>query len=182
MNWRIPATALAAVLVISAANAATAGGNKPAAAAATQVTRAAPTRLVTAAQLRKALTKLHGQVVVLNFWATWCTPCLREIPDFLALEQELGSRGLKMLGVSMNEPGELTSLVEPFRRQYFPAFASYLRNEPDMDSIATVVDAAWNEILPTTWVLGRDGRVLQKIQGRKSRDEFRALLETALRQ
>jgi hypothetical protein len=107
---------------------------------------------------------------------------LREIPDFLALEQELGARGLKLQGVSMNEPGELTSLVEPFRRQYFPAFATFLRNEPDMDSIAIVVDPAWNEILPSTWVLGRDGKVLQKIQGRKSREEFRVLLEAALRQ
>ncbi len=144
--------------------------------------RAGPARLATATQLRKELDKLRGQVVVLNFWATWCTPCLREIPDFLALEQELGPRGLKVIGVSMNEPAELASLVEPFRRQHFPAFSSFLRNEPDMDSIASTVDAAWNEILPTTWILARDGKVAHRVQGRRSREEFRLLIEAALRQ
>lgn len=161
-----------------------AASNRPASAAAATAApsqRAAPARLATAAQLRRELDKLRGQVVVLNFWATWCTPCLREIPDFLALEQELGPRGLKLVGVSMNEPAELASVVEPFRQQHFPGFTSFLRNEPDMDSIASVVDPAWNEILPTTWVLGRNGAVVQKIQGRRSREEFRALLEAALR-
>jgi thiol-disulfide isomerase/thioredoxin len=179
MNPRLPATALAALLACGAANGAAAAA--PQAQAQRAPARVGPAQLATAAQLRKALAKYRGQVIVLNFWATWCTPCLREIPDFLALEQELAPRGLKLLGVSMNEPAELAGVVEPFRRQYFPAFATYLRNEPDMDSIASVVDAAWNEILPTTWVLGRDGRVVAKIQGRKTREEFRALFESALR-
>ena len=179
MKIRLPATALVALLAYGAASVAAAAAPQPAA----QPTplRVGPAQLATATQLRKALAKHRGQVIVLNFWATWCTPCLREIPDFLALEQELAPRGLKLLGVSMNEPAELVTVVEPFRRQYFPAFTTYLRNEPDMDSIASVVDAAWNEILPTTWVLGRDGRVVAKIQGRKTREEFRALFESALR-
>lgn len=179
MKIHLPATALVALLAYGAASVAAAAAPQPAA----QPTplRVGPAQLATATQLRKALAKQRGQVIVLNFWATWCTPCLREIPDFLALEQELAPRGLKLLGVSMNEPAELVTVVEPFRRQYFPAFTTYLRNEPDMDSIASVVDAAWNEILPTTWVLGRDGRVVAKIQGRKTRDEFRVLFEAALR-
>ncbi len=179
MNPRLSATALVALLACGAANVAAAAA--PQAAVQAAPVRVGPAQLTTATQLRKALAKYRGQVIVLNFWATWCTPCLREIPDVLALEQELSPRGLKLLGVSMNEPAELASVVEPFRRQYFPAFTTYLRNEPDMDSIASVVDAAWNEILPTTWVLGRDGKVVAKIQGRKTRDEFRLLFEAALR-
>lgn len=179
MNPHLPATTLIALLACSTANVATAAASQ--AAAQPAPARVGPAQLATAAQLRKVLASYRGRVVVLNFWATWCTPCLREIPDFVALEQELAPRGLKLIGVSMNEPAELAGVVEPFRRQYFPAFSTYLRNEPDMDSIASVVDAAWNEILPTTWVLGRDGRVVAKIQGRKNRDEFRALFEAALR-
>jgi thiol-disulfide isomerase/thioredoxin len=179
MNPRLPAVALLGLLACGAANFTAAAA--PPAAAHPAPAQAGPAQHATATQLRRALEKYRGRVVVLNFWATWCTPCLREIPDFLALEQELAPRGLKLLGVSMNEPAELAGVVEPFRRHYFPAFATYLRNEPDMDSIASVVDAAWNEILPTTWVLGRDGRVVAKIQGRKTREEFRRLFESALR-
>jgi thiol-disulfide isomerase/thioredoxin len=157
---------------------ASAGAAEPAAPAAAPA--AAPVQLVTAPQLRAELQKLKGKVVVVNFWATWCTPCLREIPDFLALEREFAARGLKLVGVSMNEPAERDTLVEPFRRKFFPSFTSFLRNEPDMDGLASVFDPAWNEILPTTWLIGRDGKVLRKIQGRKSIEDFRALFEAAL--
>jgi thiol-disulfide isomerase/thioredoxin len=148
--------------------------------AAAETAAARPTQLATANQLTAALKAERGKVVLLNFWATWCVPCLREIPDFVALEQELGAKGLRVIGVSMNEPAELRSAVEPFRKQYFPGFTSYLRNEADLDAIASVVDPAWNEILPTSYVLDRGGKVIHKIQGRKSREEFRALLIQAL--
>jgi glutathione peroxidase-family protein len=49
-----------------------------------------------------------------------------------------------------------------------------------MDTLVSVVDPAWNEILPTSYLIGRDGKVLKKIQGKKTREEFRALVEAAL--
>ena len=51
-----------------------------------------------------------------------------------------------------------------------------MSDEPDMDTVVSVVDPAWNEILPTTYLIGRDGQVARRIQGRKSLEEFRALV------
>lgn len=136
--------------------------------------------LVTAAELRTRLAALRGQVVILNLWATWCVPCLREIPDLLEVEAQLQARGVRLVGLAMDEPEQRTTLVAPFRAQHFPRFQTLLRNEPDMDSLVSVIDPAWNEILPTTYLIGRDGRVFRKIQGRRSVAEFVAMLEPAL--
>lgn len=136
--------------------------------------------LVTAAELRARLAAERGHVVILNLWGTWCVPCLREIPDLLEVEAQLQARGVRLIGLGMDEPEQLATLVEPFRARHFPRFQTLLRNEPDMDSIVSVVDPAWNEILPTTYLIGRDGRVFRKIQGRRSVAEFIAMIEPAL--
>jgi thiol-disulfide isomerase/thioredoxin len=141
---------------------------------------AAPAVLANAAQLRARLDAERGRVLILNLWGTWCVPCLREIPDLIEVERRLTARGVRLLGLGMDEPSQRATLVEPFRAKHFPGFETLLRNEPDMDTLVSVVDPAWNEILPTTYLIGRDGKVFKKIQGRRSIDEFIALLEPAL--
>ncbi len=134
---------------------------------------------VSAAELRRLLDAQRGKVVVLNLWATWCAPCLREIPDLLRLEKEFAARGVALIGVSMDEPDD-GERVAGFHAKYFPAFRTWLRSERELDAIASVVDPAWNEVLPTTYLLGRDGKVVRRVQGAKTHEEFRALLESAL--
>jgi thiol-disulfide isomerase/thioredoxin len=135
---------------------------------------------VTAAQLRQVLEKKHGNVVVLNLWATWCAPCIKEIPDLMRLEQDLGPRGVRLVGVAMDEPRELATRVEPFRLKFFPQFFTYARAETEMDAQVSFLDPAWNEILPTTYFIGRDGKVLRRVQGIKTYEQFRAMLEEIL--
>jgi len=62
---------------------------------------------VTAAGLRAALDAARGHVIVRNLRGTWCTPCLREIPDLLLLERELGESGMLLIGVAMDDASEL---------------------------------------------------------------------------
>lgn len=134
---------------------------------------------ISAGGLRSALAAERGKLVVLNLWATWCVPCLREIPDLVRIERELAPR-VALIGVSMDEPGELESRVAPFHAKHFPNFRSYLRSEREMDAIASVVDPAWNEVLPTTYLIGPDGKVMKRVQGAKSYEEFSALVAAAL--
>ncbi|MBV6425279.1 MAG: Thiol-disulfide oxidoreductase ResA [Steroidobacteraceae bacterium] len=135
--------------------------------------------LADAARLRAILDAYRGKVVVLNLWASWCVPCLREIPDLVRIEKELAPRGVVLVGVSMDEPGD-AARVAAFRAQHFPQFRTWLRAESELDAIASVVDPAWNEVLPTTYVLGRDGKVARRVQGAKTHDEFVSLIESAL--
>ena len=56
----------------------------------------------------------------------------------------------------------------------------HVTSQRELDAIASVVDPAWNEVLPTTYLLGRDGKVARRVQGAKTHEEFRALIEAVL--
>jgi thiol-disulfide isomerase/thioredoxin len=180
-----PAATLAIAQVRSAdaagtpasASAAAAAPAAAGAAAGAAVAVAPPAELIDPAGLRKLLAAQRGKVVVLNLWATWCVPCLREIPDLVALEKELAPRGVTLIGLGMDEPSALAGQVEPFRRKNFPAFRTWLRSEADMDALVSVVDPAWNEILPTTYLIGRDGKLARKVQGKRTLEQFRELIQ-----
>lgn len=141
-------------------------------------TAAPPERLtpVGVDELAALLEAQRGQVVLVNFWATWCRPCLKEIPELTALEARLGARGFVLLPVSLDEPADRDAVVLPFLDRWFPAFRSYIRTTPDMDSLVSVVDPAWNEVLPTSYLLDREGRVAARLQGGKPAEEFEAAI------
>ena len=140
---------------------------------------AADVKTVTPEAFRAELASMRGKVVLLNVWATWCGPCLKEIPDLLAVERDLAAKGLVLAGLSVDDTADLAR-VEGFRQKYFPEFRTFVRDATDMDAVVSVVDPAWNEIVPTSYLIGRDGRVIERIQGTKTRAEFRAAALAAL--
>jgi cytochrome c biogenesis protein CcmG/thiol:disulfide interchange protein DsbE len=69
------------------------------------VGRPAPLFTVQDADRKVSLAEHRGKVVVLNFWATWCPPCRKEIPDFNELQAQYGDKGLQFIGVALDEEG-----------------------------------------------------------------------------
>ncbi len=59
-----------------------------------------------------------GQLLVLNFWATWCPPCRKEIPDFMVLQEELGGKGLQFVGIAIDEPDKVRAFAADMRINY----------------------------------------------------------------
>lgn len=137
--------------------------------------------LITAAEFQRALVALRGRVVIVNLWATWCVPCLKEVPTLVKLGEEFADDGVTLVGLAMDDPADRLSLVAPFHRKYFPAFRSWQRAGSEMDTLVSVIDPAWNEVLPTTYLIGRDGKVAERIQGVRSYEEFRAAVVSLAR-
>jgi thiol-disulfide isomerase/thioredoxin len=135
---------------------------------------------VSAPEFAAVLEARQGKVVLVNFWATWCRPCLEEIPDLMALEAELAADGFDLVAVSLDDPGALDDTVKPFLAKWFPTFSTFLSVETEMDTMVSVVDAAWNEVLPTSYVIARDGSVAKRIQGGSSKEEFAAAVRPVL--
>ena len=125
------------------------------------------------------LESARGDVVLLNLWATWCAPCLKEIPDLVALERDLAERGLGVIGISLDDAdagGEVLS----FRDEYFPEFFTY--HVLDDDWYALLADFApnWPSVLPTVFVIDRNGELVQTLVGGKDYEAFAAIVEPLL--
>ena len=128
--------------------------------------------------LRGELSSSAGRVVLVNLWATWCTPCLREIPDLLALEAELPASDFRLLAISMDDAYS-EGWVTEFKGKHFPTLVSFINAELDMDTLVSVIDPVWNETLPTSYIFNRDGEVVKKVQGKKPIAFFREQLVAA---
>ena len=129
--------------------------------------------------LKSLLEQQQGQVLIVNLWATWCAPCIREIPELMELELELASQGVRLIAVNMDDPAD-HERVREFVTGHFSDLHTYQRSDFDMDTLVSVVDPAWNEILPTTYLVDRKGVVAVKIQGRKTPEEFRSEINALL--
>lgn len=119
-----------------------------------------------------SLSELRGQVVMVNFWATWCPPCREEMPSMEEIYQALGGKGFQVLAVNQ---WETPDQVFPYMGQLdvYPSFPVLF----DRDS--SVADAYGVKGLPTTVLVDKQGRVVYRAVGGRNfnHPEVRALIE-----
>jgi thiol:disulfide interchange protein DsbD len=99
-----------------------------------------------------------GKVVVLNYWATWCIPCRKEIPEFNRIQKDLGPKGVQVVGISMDEDG--ADSVRPFLKQIPMQYTVGLGS-------GTIGE------LPITLVIGPNGNVVQRLEGLQTPEQIR---------
>jgi thiol:disulfide interchange protein len=116
--------------------------------------------------------KLQGKVVVVNFWATYCVPCVKEIPSFNRLHEQLSARGLVVLGVSMDVDGG-APLVESFLKRHPMNYRVALGSDKTTDIFHL-------SLLPVTVVFDRRGKALQRFEGFTPPDALESVVKTAL--
>ncbi len=124
-----------------------------------------------AAEFRALLEHHRGSVILVNLWATWCIPCLKELPDLAALEKTYAAKGFKLILVSTDDPAELAA-AKKLLAQRAPSLTGYLQAEDDLERFVNVIDPAWADIMPTSYLLNREGKLHRKLTGGKSREEF----------
>lgn len=137
--------------------------------------RAPAYRAINLAGEEVSLAALRGKVVVLNVWATWCRPCVKEMPALERAYQELKAEGLEVVAVSVDQTDEPRAIQE-FVDHFGITFQIW--HDP-----ARTVERRFNAIgLPTTFVIDRSGRITKKVLGAADWDdaehisELRALL------
>ncbi|MCP5142285.1 MAG: TlpA family protein disulfide reductase [Chromatiales bacterium] len=107
----------------------------------------------------------EGKVIVVNFWATWCPPCLREIPLFMDLQKEYGAKGLQFVGIAIDTEDKVREFAaaQPFN---YPIGLATTGGTQLSIGYGNVLGA-----LPFTAVIDRDGKVVYTQAGEITRDK-----------
>ncbi|HTI73288.1 MAG TPA: TlpA disulfide reductase family protein [Candidatus Limnocylindria bacterium] len=113
-----------------------------------------------------------NQVVLINYWATFCPPCKAEIPAFNAIYEKYHSRGLEIIGIATDPEG--AELVAPFSKRYEIKYPVVLYDAPPLPPIGGGIP------LPTTLITDRNGKVVARYVGALSEEELEKALAPLL--
>jgi cytochrome c biogenesis protein CcmG, thiol:disulfide interchange protein DsbE len=113
----------------------------------------APDFVVQDDQAKIALTQFRGQVVVLNFWASWCPPCIEETPSLVAMQQQLKAKGVVVVAVSIDEDEDA---YHRFIKQYGISFPTVRDPSGRIEHLYGTVK------IPETYIIDRDGVLRRK--------------------
>ena len=108
------------------------------------------------------LSDLRGKVVVLNFWGSWCAPCVEEVPALIALQQRIASRNGVVLGVAADED---QATYEKFLRDHEVIFPTYRDPGTDAERRSPIAQNYGTSMYPETYIIDRKGVIVRKIIG-----------------
>lgn len=119
-----------------------------------------------------------GKVVFLNFWATWCGPCKKEIPDIIQIANDLKDKNFIVIGIAVDQGENHEAVAEKIKKFGETNKMNYINFIPKQDIVT-----AYGKIpgIPTTFIIDTDGNIAEKIVGAQSKDEFMKAINRVLK-
>lgn len=117
---------------------------------------------------QQALTQWNQKLLVVNFWATWCAPCVQEMPELSELQQELKGKPVQILGLGIDSPANISEFAKKLNVSY-PLYVAGLDGSELSRQLGNKAGG-----LPFTVLISADGKVLKSYLGRLKMNELRA--------
>ena len=123
---------------------------------------------------QRSIAEWDGEVIMLNFWASWCPPCRREIPAFIELQEDFGDQGFQIVGLAIDDRQSVVDFTDPMGVNY-----PLLIGAGEGIDIA---EAYGNDIgvLPYTVFIDRDGRIVEAHRSELHYEDVAAIIEPLL--
>jgi thiol-disulfide isomerase/thioredoxin len=120
-----------------------------------------------------SLSKYKGKVVVVNFWATWCGPCRKEIPDFIKAYKNYKNEGLAIIGIALDEDG--WTKVTPYVTENKINYPIVLGDEEVVRNYGGI------NAIPTTFIIDKKGNIVDQYTGMMSLKQLEAKVKPLLK-
>jgi len=121
-----------------------------------------------------------SRVHVINFWATWCKPCVEELPGFIKLTEELKNENIDFLFISLDFRKNLESKLIPFVREHQMQGKVVMLNDPDANAWIDKVDPNWSGAIPATLIYKKGQK--EFFEQMLTYDELKSTITTHLKQ
>ncbi len=147
-----------------------------------QAPKAAPRRdpkIIDAQGYQKVLEQYRGKPLLVTFWATWCEPCRDEYPMLNELAKQYAAQGLKVVGVSLDDDGDLI-LMRRFIARYKPVFPNYRKKAGGEEAFRQTVLPGWSGALPASVFYAKNGQRGGYFLGARNRETYEAAIRALL--
>lgn len=126
--------------------------------------------------------KHKGDVLVINFWATWCKPCVQEFPELVKLQQTYANNNVEVMFISIDDDDAKTKRkVVSFLKKMNITTSSYLKRRGNDEAFINAVHPNWSGALPTTLVYKRNGELAAMKSEELNFDELQRLIVPLLK-
>ena len=136
--------------------------------------------LLDSIKLTQLIEENKKNVFIVNVWATWCVPCVEEMPDLIKLKDYYKNKNVKIIGVSIDYPEEIESKVVPFIQKHnlnFPVFVNNFRKD---ELFINFLNQDWSGAVPATFIYDKNGIQKEFLLGKHSFDDFKSVVEKYL--
>ena len=136
-------------------------------------------QLIDAQGYLKLVEQYNGKPLLVTFWATWCEPCRDEYPMLNELAKQYAPQGLKVVGVSLDQDGDLI-LMRRFLARYKPVFPNYRKKQGGENDFVQAVLPGWSGAIPASVFYAKDGTRVGDFVGASDRERYDAAIRMLL--
>ncbi|GAC1664592.1 MAG: hypothetical protein NVS9B4_20060 [Candidatus Acidiferrum sp.] len=147
--------------------------------AASRSTSKSDPQLIDAKDYQELVERYRGKPLIVTFWATWCEPCRDEYPMLNELAKQYASQGLNVVGVSLDDDGDLI-LVRRFLLRYKPVFPNYRKKAGGESAFVQSVFPGWKGSIPASFFYGPSGNQIGHFVGENNREAYEAAIRMLL--
>lgn len=130
--------------------------------------------------IKSIMTDAKGKVILLNFWASWCAPCVKEFPELVKLYRDYKDKNFSIVFISLDDLSDIDPKVKPFLQKQGVDFTTYYNKFSKPEELIDYIDKNWQGGIPSTYIYDKEGIMKTGILGGRKYSDFESEIKKYL--